>query len=337
VKSTATTADGEKSTATAAGGEKSAATAAGGVKTAAAAGLRNPVSAAHVPQNIAASRKRRRARLMEMRYSRPLTRSCRMQRSRFVKSLVAAVGIAELTHVVPALALDEAQIGREVFEQLRDDGDLLFDSPFYEHLNEIGSVISATVKDRYPYPIQYHVVKGDSANAFSVPGGNIYVNEPLLRMAKNRDELAGVLAHETGHMVLHHVAKRIANANASNIIGTILSIPAQVILGPLGGLGAEAAMNQLQNAQDANVSRHIEAQADEEGARIMAASGVYNPYGLIWFFDQMTKRYGDKGTFWSRSHPFDSARITDLKTLFAANPQVFAKYDRTDRQDEVYW
>jgi predicted Zn-dependent protease len=260
-----------------------------------------------------------------------------MQRSLFVKSLIAAVGIAELTHVAPALALDEAAIGREVFDQLREDGDLLFDSPFYEHLNEIGSVISQTVKDRYPYPIQYHVVKGDSANAFSVPGGNIYVNEPLLRMAKNKDELAGVLAHETGHMVLHHVAKRIANANTSNIIGQILTLPAEVILGPLGALPAEYAMNTLQNAQDANVSRHIEAQADEEGARIMAATNTFNPYGMIWFFDQMTKKYGDKGTFWSRSHPFDSARIADLQTLFAQNPAIFGKYDKTDHQDDVYW
>lgn len=260
-----------------------------------------------------------------------------MQRSRFVKSLIAAVGVSELCHVAPALALDEGALGNEVFNQLRDDGDLLFDSPFYEHLNEVGSVISATVGDRYPYPIQYHVVKGDSANAFSVPGGKIYVNEPLLRMAKNRDELAGVLAHETGHMVLHHVAKRIANANVSNTIGTILSIPAQIILGPLGGLGAQYAMSQVQTAQDANVSRHIEAQADEEGARIMAQTNVYNPYGMIWFFESLTKRYGDKGTYWLRDHPYNSARITDLETLFADNPQIFAKYDKTDHQDEPYW
>jgi predicted Zn-dependent protease len=261
-----------------------------------------------------------------------------MQRSTFVKSLVAAVGIAELGRVAPAVAgLDEGALGNEIFHQLRDDGDLLFDSPFYEHLNEVGSVISATVKSRYPYPIQYHVVKGDSANAFSVPGGHIYVNEPLLAMARNRDELAGVLAHETGHMVLHHVAKRINNANVANTIGTILSIPAEILLGPLGSLPAGYLLDALQKSQDANVSRHIEAQADEEGARIVAATGVYNPYGMIWFFDQMTKKYGDKGAYWMRDHPFDSARIADLHTLFAENPTIFGKFDKGDHQEEVYW
>ncbi len=261
-----------------------------------------------------------------------------MRRSAFLSSLTVAVGVAELARVAPALAaLDEGELGREVFVQLRDDGDLLFDSQYYEHLNEVGSVIADVTRTRYPYPIQYHVVKGDSPNAFSVPGGHIYVNEPLLRMAKNRDELAGVLAHETGHMVLHHVAKRIANAQRANTIGTILSIPAQILLGPLGSLPAGALLDALQNAQDANLSRHIEAQADEEGARILAATPSYNPYGMIWFFQTMTKTFGDKGTYWSRDHPFDSARISDLKNLFASNPSLFAKYDATDLSAETYW
>ena len=263
-----------------------------------------------------------------------------MKRAHFVTSLAGAAGVAQFgAAALPAGAagVDEAGIGREVFIALRDDGDLLFDSPYYEHLNEVGSVISAAAASRYPYPIQYHVVKGDSANAFSVPGGNIYVNEPLLRMARNRDELAGVIAHETGHMVLHHVAKRIKNQSVANTIGTILSIPAEIILGPLGALPAEYALGAVASAQDANLSRHIEAQADEEGARIMAATNVYNPYGMIWFFNRMIKAYGDKGTYWLRDHPFSSARITDLQTLFAQNPQIFAKYDKTDHSEDVYW
>jgi predicted Zn-dependent protease len=260
-----------------------------------------------------------------------------MQRKSFVRSLAGAVGVTQLVHVAPVLALDEGSLGHEVFNQMRDDGDLLFDSPYYEHLNEVGSVVALAVKDRYPYPIQFHIVKGDSANAFSVPGGHIYVNEPLLRIAANRDELAGVLAHESGHMVLHHVAKRIANANTANTIGTILSLPAQILLGPLGGLGAEYALSQMQSAEDANLSRHIEAQADEEGALIIVATHEFNPYGLIWFFNTMIKTYGETGSYWLRSHPFSSARIADLNNLFAANPQIFGKYDKTDKTNEVYW
>ena len=107
--------------------------------------------------------------------------------------------------------------------------------------------------------------------------------------------------------------------------------------GTAGGIPAEYGLGMAATAQDANLSRHIEAQADEEGARIMAATNEYNPYGMIWFFDRMIKEYGDSGTFWLRSHPFSSARIADLEHLFASNPAVFGKYDKTNRMNEIYW
>jgi predicted Zn-dependent protease len=261
-----------------------------------------------------------------------------VQRTAFIRSLIAAVGVTELMHASPALAaVDEEAVGREVFAQLREDGDLLFDSSYYEHLNEVGSVIAETVRSRYPYPIRYYVVRGDSANAFSVPGGNIYVNEPLLRMANNRDELAGVLAHETGHMVLHHVAKQMAAAQAKNTAQTIGSILANILLGPLGGAAVDYGSQYAVAGTDAAETRHIEAQADEEGARIMAATNYYNPWGMVWFFEIMTAEYGPGQNTWLRDHPLDAARIDDLKNEFRDNPDVFAKYKDTGAKDLVYW
>lgn len=261
-----------------------------------------------------------------------------MQRTAFLQSLIATVGVTELTHVLPALAaIDEPSVGREVFAQLREDGDLLFDSSYYEHLNEVGSIIAETVRTRYPYPIRYYVVRGDSANAFSVPGGNIYVNEPLLRMAKNRDELAGVLAHETGHMVLHHVAKHMASQQAKNTAQTIGSILAQIVLGPLAGAAIDYGTQYAVAGSSASESRHIEAQADEEGARIMAATNYFNPWGMVWFFQIMTEEYGPGQTSWMRSHPLDQQRIDDLETEFRSNPDVFGKFKDTHAKDVAYW
>ena len=260
-----------------------------------------------------------------------------MERSAFVNSLVATVGITQLSHIGAALAVDEAELGREYFGQLRESGDLLFDSSFYEHLNEVGSGIAGTVRSRYEYPIRFYIVRGESANAFSVPGGNIYVNEPLLRLAKNRDELAGVLAHECGHMVLHHVAKHIAAANKMNTVATVGSILAQIFGGPLGGMAADYGMQNAGERVDANLQRHIEAQADEEGARIMAATNTYNPYGMIWFFQTMTATYGAGQAAWTRSHPLDQQRIDDLRTEMAADPTVFGKFKDTQQREVAYW
>ena len=261
-----------------------------------------------------------------------------MERTAFIRSLIATAGVTQLAHAAPALAaLDEPGIGREVFAQLREDGDLLFDSIYYEHLNEIGSVIADTVRSRYPYPIRYYIVRGDSANAFSVPGGNIYINEPLLRLAKNKDELAGVLAHETGHMVLHHVAKRMSSLQKKSIAASIGSILAQILVGPLAGAAFDYGTQYAVAGSDANESRHIEAQADEEGARIMAATGQFNPYGMIWFFQTMTDTYGPGQNSWLRSHPLDESRIVDLQNQFKANPAVFGKWTDTKQKDVAYW
>jgi beta-barrel assembly-enhancing protease len=261
-----------------------------------------------------------------------------MERTAFIRSLIATVGITQLAHAAPALAaIDEASVGHEVFAQLREDGDLLFDSGFYEHLNEIGSVIADTVRSRYPFPIRYYIVRGDSANAFSVPGGNIYVNEPLLRLAKNKDELAGVLAHETGHMVLHHVAQHMSALQKKSTVASIGSILAQIVLGPLAGAAIDYGSQYAVAGSDAAQSRHIEAQADEEGARIMAATGQYNPWGMIWFFQTMTDTYGPGQNFWLRSHPLDNQRIVDLENQFKANPAVFGKYTDTKKKDVAYW
>jgi predicted Zn-dependent protease len=261
-----------------------------------------------------------------------------MERSAFVSSLIAAAGVTQLGGVLPAsAAIDEAAVGREVFAKLREDGDLLFDSAFYEHVNEIGAVLSETVKSRYPYPMRYYVVRGDSANAFAVPGGNVYVNEPLLRMAKNRDELAGVLAHETGHMVLHHVAQRMAALQKKSTAASIGSILAQIVLGPLAGAAIDYGSQFAVAGSDAAQSRHIEAQADEEGARIMAATGQFNPWGMVWFFQIMTEEYGPGQNFWLRDHPIDEARITDLEHQFKSNPEVYGKYKDTQQKDVAYW
>ena len=154
---------------------------------------------------------------------------------------------------------------------------------------------------------------------------------------QNRDQLAGVLGHETGHMVLHHVAKRIDNSKKVGTLATIGSILAHILVGPLAGAGADYTLQNLYAGQDANLSRHIEAQADEEGARIVAATNVYNPYGMIWFFERMSATYGPGRAGYFTSHPLDAQRIADLKRLFAQDVATFGKFQDSVQRDVAYW
>lgn len=264
-----------------------------------------------------------------------------MQRSTFLGCLACAAGATQLASASPALALDEKKIGEEVYNDLRDSGDLLFDSVYYEHLNEVGSLIAATVGNRYEYPLRFYIVKGDSPNAFSVPGGMIYINEPLLRMASNRDELGGVIGHESGHMIEHHVAKNMAKMQTMGIIATVGTILSSIIVPGIGGVlapyAADYAGGMLIAGEDANISRHIESQADMVGSEIVAETGVLNPWGMIWFFEKMTREFGPGQTSWLQNHPLDATRIAGLKEHFKQNPALFGKFKDTEAIDEVYW
>jgi predicted Zn-dependent protease len=122
-----------------------------------------------------------------------------------------------------------------------------------------------------------------------------------------------------------------------NTVATVGSILAQIFGGPLGGMAADYGMQNAGERVDANLQRHIEAQADEEGARIMAATNTYNPYGMIWFFQTMTATYGAGQAAWTRSHPLDQQRIDDLRTEMAADPTVFGKFKDTQQREVAYW
>ena len=165
--------------------------------------------------------------------------------------------------------------------------------------------------------------QGTQPNAFSTPGGWVYVNEALLKDAASNDELANVVGHETGHIVLGHVMNRIKQAQNLNLLLTLGSIfvrsqgAANVFT--LAQLGA--------NYGFLNFSRQQEYQADHEGV-ILAAKANYNPYGMIWFFRTLEKITGNPSGFEQavQDHPSTPDRIARLQHFFASDPGQFGKW-----------
>jgi predicted Zn-dependent protease len=232
------------------------------------------------------------------------------------------VALAALDGRLPAAADDhsqELQIGAQVYNQLRSQNQILDTSSYYPILRTIGERISAAAQPHW-YTMNFIVVKGAQANAFSVPGGNIYVNEALLKNAENEDELANVLGHETGHLVLGHVMNRLHQAQTANVIGNILNV---FIRNPY----AATAVNLLGNYAFLNFSRAQEYQADHEGV-ILSSTAKYNPYGMVWFFQKLEKLYGNAGfEQYVEDHPSTDDRIKRIKTFFAADPARFASFN----------
>jgi predicted Zn-dependent protease len=233
----------------------------------------------------------------------------------------AFVALAALDGRLPAAAdqhVQERQIGAQVYNQLRSQNQILDTSSYYPILRSIGEKISAAAQPHW-YTMNFIVVKGAQANAFSVPGGNIYVNEALLKNAENDDELANVLGHETGHLVLGHVMDRLHKAQTANVIGNILSIF-------IRNADTATIVNMLGNYAFLNFSRAQEYQADHEGV-ILSSTAKYNPWGMIWFFRKLNKLYGDAGfEQYVEDHPSTNDRIKRIEGFFGSDSAQFGAF-----------
>lgn len=227
---------------------------------------------------------------------------------------------------MPSVALadehdQERSIGQQVYQDQRKQGQIIDTSPYYDVLRTAGARISAGAGPHW-YTMNWVIVKGAQPNAFSVPGGWVYVNEGLLQQAENVEELATVLGHETGHLVLGHVMNRLKEAQNLNILFAIGSLfvrnSGAANLYNLAELGA--------NYGFLNFSRQQEYQADHQGV-IIANAAHYNPWGLVWFFQKLEKISGDSGfEQYVQDHPSTKDRIARIESFFSSEPAQFAQW-----------
>src|SRR5579864_24797 len=104
---------------------------------------------------------------------------------------------------------EEMEMGRKAAEET-DKQMMLLDAPeLTAYVNEVGSKV-AQASRRPEIQYSFKIVNTDTVNAFSLPGGFIYVHRGLLDFVVSESELAGVLAHEVGHVVAYHSMNDVA-------------------------------------------------------------------------------------------------------------------------------
>jgi predicted Zn-dependent protease len=216
--------------------------------------------------------------------------------------------------------LNETQVGTKIFAELKSQGEIVKSSPLYDALGPIAAAITKVVQPQYPYPIHFYIVHENQPNAFAAPGGNVYVIDSLLYFVKNTEELAGTLCHETSHL-LHHDSMQLMKRNEAI---RKRAIGAAILLGPTFGtvltVGAIARLDSM------HYSREAEEAADLKGADTCAAAG-YNPWGLVWLFEDFSNAKIKSPPEMLSDHPNNVHRISQLKADFAQKPATFAKFD----------
>jgi predicted Zn-dependent protease len=146
-----------------------------------------------------------------------------------------------------------------------------------------------------------------------------------MRFVQNREELAGVLCHETSHNIHHDVLHLYQKQQRTATAFTIGDILANVLTQGKAQRAIDTAANIGFSLESATFSRDVETSADKKGAQTCAEAGA-NPWGMVWLFQQFEKADTGGHMEMLSDHPTDQHRIDDLRRLFASNPALFGRY-----------
>jgi len=215
---------------------------------------------------------------------------------------------------------EEIAVGKELAEEYAMPAEKLTpeERALESYVRQVGNSVSLHAHRHLPY--SFHLLPDHAMmNAFSLPGGPVYIGEGLLDLMISEDELAVILAHEIEHIDHYHCAERVQiEARLRNlkldIVGALLHIPLQV--------------------WEAGYKKDEEFEADREGMRLAVLDG-YSPYGAVTLFERFTKLHSEyvihaqspeeelsqlaiqslQGYF--RSHPLPSQRLSQANNLIA--------------------
>lgn len=161
---------------------------------------------------------------------------------------------------------------------------------------------------RRDFDYRFHLVKDETPNAFTIPGGVIYVHTGLLKIAGDDSELAGVIGHEIGHAYKRHPSKTLSRAHGVQQLS-------QIIFKAPEGKFRSLALDIAKGGILSKYGRQDEYEADEAGFVLVRKAG-YLSRGLLTFLGKIQKLEGG-GTpvpFLS-SHPPTPDRIARLESF----------------------
>lgn len=209
---------------------------------------------------------------------------------------------------------EEIELGKQAAQEVEKEYKLYNDKDVLDKVNKIGKDI-ASVSDDPNLPYTFKVVVSEEVNAFTLPGGFVYITTGLLSFVRTDDELAGVLAHEIAHASRHHFLKLLEEqAKTEKKLAPFLLA---AILGAKGSdfeniyLGLEL----IKIAKMHDYGQKLEEEADIMGATYLIRTKKYNPVGLLTFMERLA-RIEERGIKPElgilQTHPYSKERATAL-------------------------
>jgi predicted Zn-dependent protease len=177
----------------------------------------------------------------------------------------------------------DRKVGAEGSKEVEANVGLYDDPKLTAYVNDTGQQVVNQVSNRQ-YDFQFEIIDQPVTNAFSLPGGYVYVTRGLLALTNSPDELACVLGHETTHVIKRHAAQRVEAGTVPGIfalpgevVGTVLPVAGDLLAAPARGVGGLFL---------AGYSRDQEREADRTGQELAFRAG-FDPHALSAFLDRL--------------------------------------------------
>ncbi|CAM3846323.1 M48 family metalloprotease [Castellaniella denitrificans] len=240
-----------------------------------------------------------------------------------------SMGAASSSELSPAV---ERTLGQAIMEQGRQDPTYIGDLDINQYLTALGRRLAAHAPQALAQDITVFAVRDPSINAFALPGGYIGVHSGLVVGAQSESELAGVLAHEIGHVMQRHIARGIAQQSQGT--GIMVASLIGALLAALAGQG-DLAMGVATFGQAAAIDRQLgfsrgaEQEADRAGLQMMRQAG-FDPRGMLAMFRRLmnaSRLNEGTGGGYASTHPLSIQRLSDIENRIEGQPAVAATPD----------
>ena len=211
----------------------------------------------------------------------------------------------------------EVKLGRELAAEVDRQAKFVDDPIITEYVNRVGQNIVLHSDAKIPFTIK--VIDSDEVNAFALPGGFFYVNKGLILVADNEAEVAGVMAHEIGHVAARHAVENQTKASLLEY----LAMGTSIFLGGIPGMIYQNTAGLGLLGIFMKFSRSAEEEADKLGVQYMYAAG-YDPSAMATMFEKLEAKNKKKPGLISRafaSHPAPPDRRAAALALAARFPE----------------
>ena len=214
----------------------------------------------------------------------------------------------------------EIALGKQLAQDVERQAKIIEDPVIAEYVNRVGQNLVRNSDAKVPFTIK--VIDAEDVNAFALPGGFFFVYSGLILKADTEAELAGVMAHEIGHVAARHGTRQATRGQVANLA----TIPL-IFMGGWAGYGIRQAASVLIPVGFLQFSKAFESEADMLGLEYMYKTG-YDPEAFVDFFEKIQslekKKPGTMAKVFS-THPPTEDRIVksqkNIQELLKARPE----------------